>query len=198
MTVLIVGADSGIGKALCEAIPGSLGTSRRNETSHLYMDVMDSNTYPDISADMVYYCIGASGSRPAEEILAVNAIKSYQFLEHIAKRMNDGGTIRVLSSVAGSLDITNRMSMKLVSPYYKMSKAALNMGVIKLHSDFPNINWQLLHPGIVRTKMTEHMVFTDSKYQFITPEESAEKILNTPIIPGLSFINVVSGHTIPW
>ena len=201
MRTLIVGADSGIGNALLQAIPDSIGTSRREDTSMVRLNVLDSSTYPTFTdkLDTIYYCIGVSGkTNTPEDILSTNAIKSIECLRHLATYVNDGGTIRVMSSITGSMWFGVSAHMSLIDTSYRMSKAALNIGVIKLHHEFSDIKWQLLHPGLVRTKMTEGMPVGDPKYTFITPEESAQKILQTPVDKRLSFINVVSGHDIPW
>ena len=198
MRTLIVGADSGIGNALLKSIPDAMGTSRRHGTDMIFLDVSDTSTYPtfDEKFDVIYYCIGVSGKTGSPEtIMNVNAIKSIDCLRHLA---NYTKTIKIMSSITGSLTFSVATHMSLVDTTYRMSKAALNIGVIKLHHEFPDVTWQLLHPGLVLTKMTEGMPVGDPKYQFLTPEESAQKILQTPVTERLSFVNCISGHNIPW
>lgn len=200
--VLIVGADSGIGEALLNRIEGSVGTSRRVGSKHILLDVLSPATYPtfDEKFDEIYFCTGLGGKMGTpEQVVEVNAIKAIECLQHLALYVVEGGSIRIMSSITASLSFTVHTPMPLIPTSYRISKVALNMGVVKLHHDFPNINWQLVHPGFVRTKMTEDISVTDSsKYKMISPEESAQKILDTPVDKRLSFINVISGHDIPW
>lgn len=201
MRTLIVGADSGIGNALLNNIPGAVGTSRRPGSDMIFLDATDDTTYPtfDEKFDTVYYCIGISGkSGDADMVMHVNAIKSIDCLRHLAKYVKDDGKIRIMSSLTGSISFGTQIHMELIELSYRMSKAALNMGVIKLHHEFPNLVWQLLHPGLVRTKMTEGIELTDTRFNFITTEESAQKILETPCAARISFVNCISGHIIPW
>lgn len=199
--VLIVGADSGIGEALLNRIEGSVGTSRRADSMHVLLDVLSPDTYPnfDEKFDEIYFCTGVGGKMgTTEQVIEVNATKAIDCLTHLAHYVVDGGSIRIMSSITASLAFAVHTSMGLIPTSYRMSKVALNMGVIRLYHMFDKINWQLLHPGFVKTKMTEDIVVTDSKYSMITPDESAYKILATPVDKRLSFVNVVSGHDIPW
>jgi NAD(P)-dependent dehydrogenase (short-subunit alcohol dehydrogenase family) len=200
--VLIVGADSGIGEALFNRIEGSVGTSRRVGSKHVLLDVLSPATYPtfDEKFDEIYFCTGLGGKMgTTEQIIEVNATKAIECLEHLAQYVVDGGSIRVMSSITASLAFAAHTPMVLIPSSYRMSKVALNMGVIRLHHTYPNINWQLVHPGFVRTKMTEDITVSDSsKYIMISPDESAQKILATPVDKRLSFVNVISGHDIPW
>lgn len=201
MTTLIVGADSGIGNAILKSIPGSIGTSRRAESNFIKLDVTEVNTYPVFSQkfDEVYYCIGVGGRDISiEEVISINATKSIELLRHLTLFVKENGNMRILSSIAGSLGNSVVMNHDRINIAYKMSKAALNIGVIKLHHEFPNINWQLIHPGFVRTKMTANVVITGNTPSPISPEESAQKILNTPVKSRLSFVNVMTGQDIPW
>lgn len=200
MSTLIVGADSGIGNALLKHIAGAVGTSRREGSELINLDVIDSTTYPifDKKFDEIYYCIGVGGSSNIAEVININAIKSIALLRHLAPFVKDNGNVRILSSIAGSSSVSAELALDRIDVGYKMSKSALNIGVIRLHHEFSNINWQLIHPGLVRTKMTAGVVLTGTTRSMLTPEESAEKILNTPIKSRLSFVNVVTGHDILW
>jgi NAD(P)-dependent dehydrogenase (short-subunit alcohol dehydrogenase family) len=199
--VLIVGADSGIGEALFNRIEGSIGTSRRSDSKHILLDVLSPETYPTFEEkfDEIYFCTGLGGKMgTTEQVIEVNATKAIECLHHLASYVVEGGSIRVMSSITASLSFAVNTPMSSIPTSYRMSKVALNMGVIKLHHAFPEINWQLVHPGLVRTKMTEDILITDSKYKMISPEESAQRILATSVDKRLSFVNVISGHDIPW
>lgn len=201
MTVLIVGADSGIGNALIKAIPHSIGTSRRNGSGFIRLDVTDQTSYPvfDKKFDEIYYCVGVGGKRETiEEVIDVNAIKSIETLKHLCQFVKQNGNIRILSSLAGSLSNSVTLPTDRINVAYKISKAALNIGVIRLHHEFPQVNWQLIHPGLVRTRLTSGVVTNGTNLRMLSPEESAEKIIKTPVKSRLSFVNVVTGENIPW
>lgn len=197
--VLVVGADSGIGNAIHKMIPNSKGTSRRVNSEFTFLNVEEPESWPSFNEkfDEIYYCIGISGQQQnPERVIKVNSVMTYQCLDHLSKFVVDGGTIRVMSSVIGSLTVCINLPLPSVNPYYRMSKAALNMGVVKLSHVHPTKNWQLIHPGFVDTKMTEGLVVPGMTP--LTPEESASKIINLPYVQGVSFYNVMTTSPIPW
>ena len=77
----------------------------------------------------------------------------------------------------------------------KMSKAALNIAVVHLSSVYPNINWQLVHPGFVLTKMTKGIPGIEKIG--ISPEVSAEALINLPVPKGVSHVSY-DGQTLGW
>ena len=189
MTSLIVGADSGIGSAIYSKLPGSTGTSRRNGSSHVFLDVLTEN-WPtfDNKFDEVYYCIAVDGLEGTPEAtMQVNALRSVACLDYLAKFVVDGGTIKVLTSIMGSLTKGFMMPATDANVYYRMSKAALNMGVMDLSKRYTNIDWQLVHPGFVNTKITRNLSYID---QAVDPEYAAEKIIALPKIKGVSYIEI--------
>lgn len=188
MKTLIASVDSDIGKALYENIPNATGTSRRQE-GFLYLDIDEGFPQFD-SFDEVYYTIGVGGTKPIEDMMRINATNSYAFLDHIAKYVTSGGRINVLSSIAGSLQSNLDINIG-ANVYYKMSKAALNMGVIQLSQKHRHLNWTIIHPGFVNTKMTQ------GKNAPMEPDQCARKILSLPKLQGLNFLHV-NGNTIHW
>ena len=188
MKTLIASVDSDIGKALHDNIPNSVGTSRRQE-GFLYLDIDEGFPAFDLF-DEVYYTIGVGGAKSPEDIMRINATNSYAFLDHIAKYVKPGGRINVLSSIAGSLQSNLDINIR-ANIHYKMSKAALNMGVIELHQRHRHLNWTIIHPGFVNTKMTH------GKNAPMEPDQCARKILSLPKLEGLSFLHV-NGNKIEW
>ena len=75
----------------------------------------------------------------------------------------------ILSSMWGS--ISNVNSQRAI--YYRMSKAALNMGISTIKHQYPEMQFTLMHPGLVKTKMTENI----HNAPMITTEESAKGII---------------------
>jgi NAD(P)-dependent dehydrogenase (short-subunit alcohol dehydrogenase family) len=183
---LIIGVDSAIGSAIYKLLPNSTCTSRRDGSDHIYLDVL-TNPWPVFGQkfDQVYYCI-STVSDP-QTTMETNATKSVECLSHIAQWMADQGTVTVLTSIMGSLMKGFMMPANEASLYYRMSKAALNMGVMELAQQHKNINWQLVHPGFVNTKLTRNLSYID---QAVDPEYAAEKIVNLPKINGISYIEL--------
>jgi NAD(P)-dependent dehydrogenase (short-subunit alcohol dehydrogenase family) len=189
-TTLIVGADSGIGAALLARIPNSVGTSRRADSLHIQLDVESDKPWPTFDQQFtdVYYCIAVNGlSSLPSDVMNINATKSYQCLEHIAPYVVNGGTIRVLTSIMGSLTKGFIMPAAEANVYYRMSKAALNIAVLELSKQYANINWQLVHPGFVKTKFVKHLAYIE---EAMDTSIAADKIVAIPKIPGVSYIEI--------
>jgi NAD(P)-dependent dehydrogenase (short-subunit alcohol dehydrogenase family) len=83
-----------------------------------------------------------------------------------------------------------------VNMNYRMSKSALNMGVVGLSHRYKNIKWQLVHPGYVLTAMTANTKFAG--VDALTPEQSAEYLINLPVPDkGVVFLNY-DGTELGW
>jgi NAD(P)-dependent dehydrogenase (short-subunit alcohol dehydrogenase family) len=197
--VLVIGADSGIGAAVYARYPECRGTSRRPGSKFTFLDVMSPTTYPewDEKFDEVYYCVGIGGSNKSfQEVLSVNTEFAIVCLEQIANHVNDGGVIKIMSSITASLTIGAQRAMPGVNVNYRMSKVALNMGVVRLSHQFKNIKWQLVHPGYVLTAMTANTKFAG--VDALTPEQSAEYLINLPVPDkGVVFLNY-DGKELGW
>lgn len=196
---LVVGVDSGIGQAIYNKIPGAEGTSRRDNTSFIYLDIMDDpGNWPKFQGfyDQVYYCIGVAGNtHTPTQRLEINAIRTHDFLNYLAPNIAPGGEIKVLTSIMGSSSFIKENPWLGINAYYKMSKAALNMGIVHLSNVHPNINWQLVHPGFVLTKMTKGIPGIEKIG--ISPETSAEAIISLPVPKGVSHVSY-DGQTLGW
>jgi NAD(P)-dependent dehydrogenase (short-subunit alcohol dehydrogenase family) len=93
--------------------------------------------------------------------LQVNAIAPLYFIKKLLPRMKDGTKIGLVSSQMGSIgDNTS-------GGYYgyRMSKAALNMAGNTLSHDLKNqgIVVSIMHPGYVKTRMTDFMGNMDAE-----------------------------------
>lgn len=120
---------------------------------------------------------------------------SQAFTEHVAA--SDQKKIVTLTSGLGSLAIMGEMSGFY---YYRMSKAAINMGMIGLNRDLRDLGIQarLISPGMVDTGLLAESGYVGDS---LSPEESAGGLMK--IIAGLerdknqSPINV-DGRRLPW
>ena len=190
MSTLIASIDSDIGMALYRKLPDAHTTSRLDNGTY-HMDVLDNVPKFTQQYDKLFYTIAADNPK---EVIRVNAVAVYQLLDMMAKTkvLTDNAQVIVLSSQMGSIAEINADN----SPYYRMSKAALNMGISILDQRYPNIRWKLLHPGPVRTKMTEGRTYSDTA--MLEVDRCAELILerskdNKPF----GFYGIF-GRIIPW
>jgi NAD(P)-dependent dehydrogenase (short-subunit alcohol dehydrogenase family) len=125
----------------------------------------------------------------------VNATRSFDFLRFAAHHwMADGGRVVVLGSVVGSVAETDQIT----TPYYCMSKAALNMAVKMLSVEHKQLGWAVIHPGLVHTKMTKGMSFRNPTA--ISPEVCAVHIRERMVNdwPGFGFWHMADGRRIRW
>lgn len=190
LNTLIVGSDSGIGNAIHKLLPNSTCTSRRENSDVVYLELGKEFPIFDSKFDEVYYCLAINDN--SLQTINVNSVLSFQCLEHLAKFVNDGGTVRVLTSIVGSFTKGHTMPANQANIYYRMSKAALNIGVSELSKTYANINWQLVHPGFVKTKLTMGLSYID---QADDPLLVAEKIIKLPKIEGLSYVELDTNGT---
>ncbi len=134
-----------------------------------------------------------------EQVMAVNVFGplkvSEAFADHVAA--SDQKRIVALTSGLGSLSLMGRMSGFY---YYRMSKAALNMGMLGLKTDLKGrgITVALVAPGMVDTKL-----LADSGYRgkSLTPAESVlgmARIIADLSIDDQPTITNTDGKTIPW
>lgn len=134
-----------------------------------------------------------------EQVMAVNVFGplkvSEAFADHVAA--SEQKRIVALTSGLGSLTLMGRMSGFY---YYRMSKAALNMGMLGLKTDLKGrgITVALVAPGMVDTQL-----LADSGYRgkSLAPADSVAGMAG--IIANLSIddkptITNTDGKTIPW
>lgn len=192
MSTLIASIDSDIGAALKRAVPEAHGTSRLGVGDY-HLDIVTANRFQTSRKyNRLFYTIAAENPRSGLEVFEVNAFASFNWLDYAASELlNNGAQVVVLGSQRGSIAEVQTYNM----PYYRMSKAALHMGVKLLSKKWPNLNWLVMHPGLVATKMTEKHSYDGEK---ISPDESAARILrHSATNPSFGFYGI-SGRAIPW
>lgn len=154
MKIAVVSVDSQIGEQIAqvhEQRGDSVITSSRNGNGTRHMELTQSRTWflPD-DAERVYYTIGVGSERCSRsETIHINAVLAVDYLGVLASRLRPEAKIVVFSSEYGSISATRAQRAMT----YRMSKAALNMGVKCLSLEHARHTWLLLHPGAVQTKI---------------------------------------------
>lgn len=185
--VLIVGGDSGIGKAVA-AIYRQQGHSvvtttrqKPQKQGELLINLEDSATWDCLGTNMwerVYFCIGTSEGE-AQKIMEVNALRAIPFLDKLGYRIEAGGKLVLLTTHLSSPTFLNKspnvtaMAAKNLS--YVMSRAAFNAGAVVLSKLHTHCRWLLMHPGFVSTKATG---YAKASY-LIEPTVSAAGVVAT-------------------
>lgn len=182
MDILVIGVDSDIGAAIAEhhtAQGDVVHTTSRNGKGTYDLELAHPRRWPKLTQqyDRVYYTIGIDDRRSTRiEVMQVNALMALDCVQSYAKAVRAGGVLSCLTTAWGSvsrvLELTAEEANR--STWYKMSRAAFNMGIAIASRQRQDINWRLVHPGVVRTKGTEGSVFQEYK---ITPQQSAEGIV---------------------
>jgi NAD(P)-dependent dehydrogenase (short-subunit alcohol dehydrogenase family) len=199
MKVLIVSIDSDIGNQIMvkhlQANDTVHGTSRHGRT-RFNLHLFNTSQWPVFTDkyDRIYYTIAIGDGRNSRaEVMNINAFLSTDFLNYIAPNVAVGGQVVVLTSEMGSISRTRDLD----SIPYRLSKAALNMGVACCAVRWPDIKWTLMQPGFVDTKMTRGVKNKPSK--ILTPAESAEGVINssTNVTQQFCFIDY-AGRPIPF
>jgi hypothetical protein len=177
--ILIASIDSDIGVAIhryyAEHRPDVIvETTSRNGTGKYHLELAHPMTWPffgEATYDKIYYTIGTGDVKPSRmEVMQVNAFLTCDFLTaRASKAIKPGGKVIVMSSGWGSIGLLRSAK----APAYRMSKAALNMGVAIAANRFLTNQWILMHPGFVNTKMTRARLPADA----ITPEVSAAGVV---------------------
>ena len=175
--VIIIGASRGIGREFAHSYAADgwhvLATVRAPSDAAQFEGVAGVTTaiadtsdaaslgvLPDFAADLIVVNAGV-GSResgvdrldPAEwtRVMTVNALGPLLVAAALGERLRDGGCFVALSSLMGS--IADNAGGGAYS--YRMSKAALNMGMQNLALEWRarRIAVAVLHPGWVKTDM---------------------------------------------
>lgn len=218
-TVLITGANDGIGNALAKVLIANnyfvIGTSRdgiiktiNNNIFVVKLDVTDSNSIKEANKiirdkfEKIDILINNAGIAPDLDTIIpeINSLKStfdtnvfglVMFAESIIDLINENGKIFNISSIMGTM---NRVS-KFDSPAYRMSKSAVNMYTKILSERLldKNITVNSIHPGWVKTKLSTF----DAP---LTPEFSANGIfkLLERDLPTETFWNAETQEEMAW
>lgn len=198
MKILIASEDSAIGGALAilwRQNHDVVCTSRKlPKEDPNYLDVTNRDWQPSGQVfDRVVFAIAHDAPKTALDVFDVNVIGSYEWLDKVAATSAKPGTqMAVLTSQFGSIaELSNQQAA-----WYRMSKAALNMGVSLLNMKYPHLSWVCLHPGLVDTPMTKDLKYSHAK---ISPGQSAsyiDAILSSN--PTFGFYDAVSKRRIKW
>jgi NAD(P)-dependent dehydrogenase (short-subunit alcohol dehydrogenase family) len=180
-TVLVVGYDSDIAKQIAElhrSAGDEVVTTSRNGVGDYTLELVHPQTWPRYveEFDLLYYCIGAGDQRLSRmEVMQVNAFLACDYLTSVLKYLKPEAKIVVLTTAWGS--VSNVLEIPIARAQtnmaYKMSRAALNMGVAMLSRRFNSFTWVLMHPGLVDTKATRNWAVNDK----ISPAESAAGVV---------------------
>lgn len=176
MRILIASGDSVIGSALAEFWRSKghdvvCTTRYGDKSSPYYLDVRERTwQHQGPKFDRIVYTIAHDAPQSVIDVFEVNTIGAFEWLSLAASTAaTDTAQIAVMTSQFGSIgELSNTQAM-----WYRMSKAALNMGVSLLQKQNPSQQWMCLHPGLVDTPMSKGYTYTHGK---ISPETSAKHI----------------------
>ena len=227
-TVLVTGADRGIGNALCRAyrargenvIAACLGDSDELRALGIRvepgMDVTSDEAVHGLARRLagtdtaIDLLINNAGIAERDELGAldydaisrqfeVNTLGPLRVTEALLERLKPGSTVAFITSRIGSLG--DNQSGGLYG--YRISKCAANMVAVNLSHDLAKrgIAAVLLHPGMVATAMT----FDDERHEARPPEDAAAALIERidrvePIEPGAqpAFWHAPERTIIPW
>jgi NAD(P)-dependent dehydrogenase (short-subunit alcohol dehydrogenase family) len=219
--VVITGANRGIGLALAQCFAGRGDTVIgvcRDASSELEalgvrvesgIDVADRDSLEDLAGRLgdvdIDVLVNNAGVMRATELdgiedqldafrlqFEVNSLAPLRVVSALLDRLGDGARIAIITSRMGSIADNDSGGHY----GYRMSKAAVNIAGASLAVDLEprGIAVGLLHPGFVRTGMTDHNGFCD-------PEEAAaglvERIDELSLDRSGSFRHA-NGETLPW
>jgi NAD(P)-dependent dehydrogenase (short-subunit alcohol dehydrogenase family) len=219
--VLVTGADRGIGQALClqlhkrgeHVIAACLGDSPLLEGLGLrverQVDVTSETAVKNLAARLAGTRLdvllnnagvlrddglGALDFTDLRYQFEVNALGPLRVTEALLPCLGPGSKVAIITSRVGSL--TDNTSGGLYG--YRMSKAAANMAGVSLARDLKErgIAVILLHPGMVRTGLTQGMAG-----ELIEPEEAARGLLariDELILESTGSFRHANGAWLPW
>lgn len=200
-TVLVVGADRGIARALSRqlhergdtviaaclvgndelAAAGIRVEGGVDVTSQASVDALAARlTAEGVKLDEVFHVAGVLGLDELGSIdyddvrrqLEINTIGPLRTIEAIRGLFHDGSKVGIVTSRVGSLADNSSGGMYA----YRISKAAANMVALNLHHDLSKrgISVLALHPGMVATDLTKDY---PGDYDYITPDQAAEGLI---------------------
>jgi len=218
-TALVTGANRGIGLALCNRLKSrgrDVIAVRRASTPELDALGVRVETGVDVTSDEAVSALArrlhgvaldelicnagilredALEDRAYDDIrkqIEVNAIAPVRVVAALRRNIRRGGKIALITSRMGS--IADNGSGGYYG--YRMSKAALNAAGMSLARDLAasGIAVAILHPGYVRTDMTDHTGNTD-------PADAARQLVDR--LDALTFETTgtfwhANGQVLPW
>lgn len=225
-TWLVTGADRGIGAAICSqlvergktaiaaclrdapetAVPGVEVIKGVDVTSAASVQSL----FEKVSQrriDVLVHNAGRVSQEPFGHLdfdamqldYAVNALGPLRVTQALMPCLGSGSKIGVITSRVGSLGENGSGGLW----GYRMSKAAANMAVLNLAHELRDrgIAVMALHPGSVRTQMTAGLVDARTVGTLMSPEESAEGLidrLEQLELPSSGTFFHANGERLPW
>ncbi|ABR30414.1 short-chain dehydrogenase [Thermosipho melanesiensis] len=206
MTILVTGANRGIGLALVKEAKKRghmvIQTMRKSINKAYYLDLSDLNSIEKFVDELpleIDVLINNAGILYKDKFgilnyenflnsFKVNTLGALFLTETLYKRNKLRKKVINITSILGSIELTNNTP----SFSYSISKAALNMVTKLLSTNLKGISVISVHPGWVRTDM-------GGKEAPIFPEESAKGILNIAeqVEDTGTFIDY-TGKLLPW
>ena len=198
--VLVTGADSGIGNALCRAfhargddviaacLDDSEALRARGVRVEPGVDVTSDDAVRGLAQRLADACtnldllinnagiaaqdaLGALDYDAIRRQLEVNALGPLRVTEALLERLKPGATVAFITSRIGSLGDNHSGGLY----GYRISKCAANMVAVNLAHDLAKrgIAAVVLHPGMVATGMT----FDDERHEARPAEEAAAALI---------------------
>lgn len=222
-TVLITGADRGVGYSLCERFVNGgwrvlagqfmpswpwleeLRAKHPDQVTILPLDVSSTESVRQAAErcdhlDLLVSCAGISGGDDEMGLhgaFGVNTVGAVRMVEAFLPKMQTGlKRLAFVSSEAGVISIAHRDG----GFGYTMSKAMLNMTVRCMFRELrpQGFTFRLYHPGWVRSYM-QGKKNTDGRYE---PEEAAEaayrQFTEDRAWEDALIMTDISGHMWPW
>lgn len=218
-TVLVTGANRGIGLALCREFlrRGERVIAACREPSP-ELEALDARVVPDVdvasdasvaalaqrltdtSLDVLVNNAGILTRESLDDLsferirrqLEVNALGPLRVTVALLPRLAEGAKVAIVTSLMGSMGDNGSGGMY----GYRMSKAAVNAAGVSLARDLAprGIAVVILHPGYVRTDMTRHQGTVDAGD---SARGLAERIAELSIASSGRFLRW-SGEPLPW
>lgn len=224
-TILLVGADKGIGSALAEyyssrgdrVIATCLGGSAVSGANIEVCAPMDVTSDPDVSRlstqigdrsiDVLMYVAGVVFDKPLGNLdfnairleYEVNAVGFLRVVQAVLPRMSAGGKIGIITSRVASL--SENESGGLYG--YRMSKAAANMAGLCLALELKDkgISVLCLHPGAVRTDLSAGLSSSPTLGNAVDPPAAAQGLaarLDELSLSTTGSFKHANGQSLPW
>ena len=219
MKVLVVGANRGIGLELCkqykqegcEVVATCRTPSKElNKLSIQFIEKVDAASFEDLqkaaskigegSVDILIHNAGIWRTETWEDLnfetiqeqFLINTLGPLKSIKAFYSTLRDAAKIGVLTSRMGSIadnDSGSRYG-------YRMSKAALNMGLKSLSIDLKDEAKAIaiLHPGYVRTDMTDHKGLIDTTESVM----GLRKVIGQLNMHNSGSFWHTNGEQIPW
>ncbi|WP_414833039.1 SDR family oxidoreductase [Afifella sp. YEN Y35] len=176
-SILIIGAERGLGLGLAQTLHAQgwqvTGTARYGaDTSSLgkvakvaHVDVTRADEIAPLRAaigtfDVIFLVAGVYGplhnsvveatEDELSDIMMTNCFGPIRLARHLLDRLNEGGTLAVMSSHRASIAMNTEPGLKL--DLYRASKVALNMLARTIHAD-TGLTVLSIHPGWAATAM---------------------------------------------